>query len=268
MRRKPAHLTSEHAARFQQQGVVDRYPLRAPYPAALFDVVAGLIHDEPRVVLDAGTGTGDLARPLAARGDVARVDAVDPSAAMLEKARRSPGGESPRLRWISGTAEDAPLDPPYALITAGESLHWMDWERALPRFRAVSTPNSVVAIVHRVDDAPPWKDELLPIIQRYSTMYQYEPFDLIAELEARGLFEPLGRHETAPLPFTQPLDDYIAAFHSTSSLAHAALTPEAAASFDADVRALLAPRFPDGLVRRDVAAGVVWGRAHEGAGDR
>lgn len=261
MRRKPAHLTPEHAARFQHPSVVDLYPLRVPYPDDLFDMLAGLIEDEPRVVLDVGTGTGDLARRLAAREDIARVDAVDPSAAMLERARSLPGGDSPRVRWIHGTAEDAPLDPPYALVTAGESLHWMDWERVLPRFRIVGTPNSVVAIVHRLDGNVPWKDELLPIIQQYSTMYQYEDFDLIAELEARGLFERLGEHETPRWLFTQPVADYIASFHSRSSLSPAALTLESAAGFDAAVGALLAARCPDGMVRWEVAASVVWGRA-------
>ena len=261
MPRKPAHLTPDHAARFQHPSVVERYPLRAPYPDELIAVLAGLIQDEPRVVLDVGTGTGDLARPLAARDGIARVDAVDPSAAMLALAQRRPGGDSPRVRWIGGTAEDAPLEPPYALVTASESLHWMGWERVLPRFRAVGTPNSVVAIVHRLDGDEPWKDDLLAIIQKYSTMYNYEGFDLIAELEARGLFETLGRHETARRPFTQPVADYIASFHSRSSLSLAALTAEAATGFDADLGALLAERCPDGVVRWEVAAGVVWGRA-------
>ncbi|HEY7832720.1 MAG TPA: methyltransferase domain-containing protein [Ktedonobacterales bacterium] len=261
MRPKPDHWTAENAARFQHPSVVDRYPLRAPYPQELFDVLASLIHDTPRVVLDVGTGTGDLARPLAARADLARVDALDPSATMLAKARGLPGGDSPRLRWIAGTAEDAPLDPPYALVTAGESLHWMDWDRVLPRFRAAGTPNSVLAICYRLDQREPWHDELVPIIQRYSTMRKFEEFVMTDELAARGLFERLGQHETPPRPFAQPIEDYIAGFHSRSSLSLAALTPEDAAAFDDAVRALVAPRFPDGLVRFEVAAGVVWGRA-------
>lgn len=263
MRRKPAHLTPEHAARFQHPSVVARYPLRVPYPDELFDVLMRLIQDAPRVVLDVGTGTGDLARPLAAREDIVRVDAVDPSAAMLARARELPGGDSPRVRWIAGTAEDAPLDPPYALVMAGESLHWMDWERVLPRFHVVGTSNSVVAIVHRLDGDVPWQDDLLPIIRQYSTMYQYEAFDLIAELEERGLFQRLGQHETARRLFAQPVADYIASFHSRSSLSPASLTPEAVAGFDGAVDALLEERFPDGMVRWEVAASVVWGQARE-----
>src|SRR5439155_17899141 len=104
----------------------EAYRSRPPYPDELFEILAGLISDEPRVVLDAGCGTGEIARPLLGRVD--RVDAVDFSPAMIERGRRSPGGDHPNLRWIVGRAEDVPLAPPYALITAGASLHWMDWE--------------------------------------------------------------------------------------------------------------------------------------------
>ncbi|MBV9278962.1 MAG: class I SAM-dependent methyltransferase, partial [Chloroflexi bacterium] len=53
---------------------------------------------DPRVVLDAGCGTGDVARPLAPLVD--RVDAVDISAGMIERGRRLPGGENPAITWI------------------------------------------------------------------------------------------------------------------------------------------------------------------------
>ena len=45
--------------------------------------------------------------------------------------------------------ETAPLDPPYALVTAGESLHWMAWEVVLPRFAAALVPGGLLAIADR-----------------------------------------------------------------------------------------------------------------------
>ncbi|HYM68584.1 MAG TPA: class I SAM-dependent methyltransferase [bacterium] len=51
-------------------------------------------------VVDIGCGTGLLACELAGRGH--RVTAVDPSPAMLDFARRRPGGEG--VRWIEGDA--------------------------------------------------------------------------------------------------------------------------------------------------------------------
>src|SRR5215213_9266965 len=77
MNAKPTHLTPENAARFQQQSIVARYHLRPPYPQEAFDILASLISEPSRTILDVGTGIGDLARPLAAQ--VERVDAVDVS---------------------------------------------------------------------------------------------------------------------------------------------------------------------------------------------
>src|SRR5262249_40499639 len=130
---KPAHLGPEYGAQFGDPSVVAAYPCRPPYPPETFDLLLGLIVDEPRVVLDAGTGTGAIARALGGRGG--GVAAVAPSVGMLAAGRRLPGGDHPALRWIEGTAEGAPLDPPYALITVAASLHWMDWAVVLPRFR-------------------------------------------------------------------------------------------------------------------------------------
>jgi ubiquinone/menaquinone biosynthesis C-methylase UbiE len=128
---RPESLGEQFAARFQDQSVVDRYHLRPTYPSEIFAFLNELIVDEPRTVLDVGCGSGNLARPLAAY--VERIDAVDISRPMLERARALPGGDSPKIRWLHGRAEDVELQPPYVLITAGESLHWMDWGVVLPR---------------------------------------------------------------------------------------------------------------------------------------
>src|SRR5205085_8811604 len=97
---RPAHLTPDNAARFKDQSVVDFYPLRLPYPSVVFDILADLITDEPRAVLDVGAGTGDIARGLVRR--VERVDAVDFSPAMIAKGKTLPDGDHPGLRWIYG----------------------------------------------------------------------------------------------------------------------------------------------------------------------
>src|SRR4051794_7774514 len=142
---KPHHLGSKYAAVFQDQSVVAAYHHRPTYPAELFPIIANLIADAPRAVLDVGCGTGDVTRPLAPLVD--RIDALDVSAAMLEKARTLPGGDNPRINWILGRAEDREVRPPYALITAGQSLHWMDWDVVMPRFQTLLTPQGFLAIV-------------------------------------------------------------------------------------------------------------------------
>lgn len=257
---KPSHLTAERAARFRDPGVVEVYPLRAPYPPAIFDILAELVVDEPRAVLDVGTGPGSLARPLATR--VARVDALDPSAAMLALGRTLEGGDRPNLRWIQGTAESASLDPPYALVTAGASLHWMDWEVVLPRFGASLTPHGMLAIAHRHEVDAPWRDELTALIRRTAAAEQHQAFDLVAELEGRGLFTRVGERRAEPIAFAQTVEEYILGLHSRSSLARAVFAAEELAAFDAAVAALVAPWAADGALALRVAGSVVWGRPH------
>src|SRR5437588_12879297 len=104
---KPAYLTKENAARFEDLSVAERYPFRLPYPSESFDILFGLITDEPRAVLDVGTGTGDIARNMVTR--VERVDAVDRSDAMIGARQTLPQGTHPRLRWISGQIEQVEL---------------------------------------------------------------------------------------------------------------------------------------------------------------
>jgi len=181
MTSRPPHLTQARADRFKDQSVVDAYPLRWPYPPELFQVLADLMTDPPGIVLDVGTGTGDVARPLNSR--VGRVDAVDVSAPMLARARTAPGGDQPGLRWIESRVEDFVTESRYSLVTAGESLHWMDWEMVLPRFRELLVPGGMLAILQRSEAPAPWRDGLAELIAMYSTVRNYEPFDLTTELE-------------------------------------------------------------------------------------
>jgi SAM-dependent methyltransferase len=251
---KPEFWTGDNASAFDDADVARLYRFRPAYPPETFDVLAGLVTG-PRVALDAGTGTGGIARYLAARVD--RVDAVDPAAAMLAEARRLPHGDDPKIRWIHGPAETAPLSGPYGLITTGQSLHWMDWDAVLPRFASVLVPGARLAIVDDPEDPEPWADELRPIIQRYSIMRDHHQFKLIDALVERGLFVREAEIRTASVPFTQTVDEYVSSFHARSSLARHRIGAEAADAFDRDLRALLSNRT---TIDRRVAGRIVYGR--------
>jgi trans-aconitate methyltransferase len=256
MRPKPKHLAPEYGAQFQDASVIAAYPRRPVPPAEVFTILAGLITDAPRVVLDAGCGTGNIARGLVDR--VERVDAVDLSPGMIAQGRRLPGGDHPRLRWIQGAMETAPLDPPYALITAGSSLHWMDWEIVMPRFRAALAPHGVLAIIGEGAQPLPWDAEVHRIIGRYSTNRDYQPIDLIEELESRSVFQKLGEQQTAPVPFTQSVDDYIESWHARNGLSRDRM-PNAGAAFDADMKDLLSSACKDGPIEMQIVGTVTWG---------
>ncbi len=255
---KPKHLAVEYGAQFKDRSIVDAYQYREPYSAEVFEFLSRLIADEPRVVLDAGCGRGDLARPLLAY--VERVDAVDISEAMIETGMRLPGGDDPRLIWIESPVEEAPLSPPYALITAGQSLHWMEWQIVMPRFRAALTPRGYLAIVNSGTTPTSGDMGLGETIQRYSTNRDYQPYDLVEELDRRRLFEQHGRHETKPIAYSQTVEEYVESFHARNGLSRDRMSPEAAEAFDAEMKQQIAPYAARGHLQLEAVSTIIWGK--------
>jgi SAM-dependent methyltransferase len=244
------------AAVFADQEVARLYRHRAPYPGEVLTTLHGLLV-APRTILDVGAGTGALARRMV--GFAERVDAVDPSAAMTREGRRLPGGADPRLHWIQGRAEEAPLSPPYGLVTAGASLHWLDLDRALARVRDGLAPDAVMAVADTEIVHGSYRAELEAVIRAHSEVEHHtETAEFMEELNASGRFAIQGRQRTEPMPFEQSVDDYLEMLHSTSTLARVRLG-DRASRLDADVRAVFARHDLD-PVRYGVVGVVIWGR--------
>lgn len=254
---KPSHLSEEYAAQFKDVAVAMAYRFRPPYPDELFPMLVQLIRNGPQRVLDLGTGTGALARGLAPLVD--RVDAVDFSSPLLEIAKRSPNGTLPNIQWICGSAEDAALDPPYGLVTAGCSLHWMNWDVVLPRIEHVLAGGCYLALIDEHVDPVRWDDDLKRIIPKHSTNRDYRPFVLTDELSARRLFATAGRFRTGTAKFTQTIQDYVESMHGRNGFSRDRMTATAAAAFDREMRAVVEPHCPDGVVTLEVSAEVVFG---------
>ncbi len=257
MQPKPENFGTHYAEEFKKQQVVNAYRYRPPYPQEVFDILAHLITDEPRAVLDVGAGSGDIARHLI--DSVERIDAVDFSQNMIERGKQLPNGNHPHLNWIYGRAEEVPLTPPYALITAGSSIHWTDWPVAFPRFRSLLTPNGYLALIYRRTLPMPWDDELRKFRAQFSTRHAHRGSNAIKELEARGYFHQQGEKETTPVPFVQSIDDFIEGLHSRSSFSRERMGQQQATEFDQQARSLLLRYFPDGLLPLSVIATVTWG---------
>ncbi len=255
---KPAHLGREYAAQFEDVSIAETYSTRPPYPDALFDALVELMPDGDRAVLDLGCGPGDVALSLAGR--VGQVDAVDPSAAMLAVARSRPGADHPAIQWFLQSAEEFEFRGPYSIVVAAESVHWMDWEVVFPKIVAALRPDAFLAIAggRGLIDVP-WADGLMELISSHSTNREYERYDIVAELDRRGLFREVGRHATAPRPFEQTVDDYVESFHTRNGFSRERMTAEGANSFDGALRALVRPHCPGGIVRGDIRGIVIWG---------
>jgi trans-aconitate methyltransferase len=246
------------ASAFGHAGVADAYQHRPPYPPEVFDVLQRLITDRPRTVLDIGAGEGALARPLAALVD--HVDAVDISAAMVEAGRRRPGGRRDNLRWIVAAAQDAELAGPYALVTAGASLHWMPRALTLSRLAPAMAGHAFLAVVEHGYREVPWRADLTEVIVRHSRSSGYDSrFRLADALADEGLLDVAGLATTAPVRLHQRTADYIEQFHSTASLAREWMSAPEAAAFDAAVTEVVRPYARDGVLTMDIVAHITWG---------
>ncbi|GCE15287.1 class I SAM-dependent methyltransferase [Tengunoibacter tsumagoiensis] len=257
MNPKPSHLGLIYAEQFKDTGIAEVYHHRPPYSDEAISMLLELVTDEPRTILDVGCGTGDLARRLVSGGE--RIDAVDFSPAMLNKGRALPGGDHPHLRWISGRVEEVELQPPYALITAGESLHWMEWDVVFPLFQRLLTPHGSLAIVERGTNPHPWSDTLGQLIQQFSTNREYSPYNLVEELEQRHLFQQRGAIRTHPVLFMQSGEAYIQSFHSMNGFSRERMGEEAANTFDEAFRKVISPFLQDGRLALSTFNTLVWG---------
>jgi SAM-dependent methyltransferase len=255
---RPQSWSPHNASAFQLADVVEHYHLRAPYPSTLIPFLRDLAVPPRGAVIELGCGTGEITRALAPHTE--RIDAIDLSHQMIERARSMPGGDHPGICWIEGRSEDAPLNGPYALAVAGKSLHWMDWDITLPRLASNMSPGAVLALVVGPETPPPWGDELRKLTSRYSAIQNWENADLIALLEERRLFRRLGEKKLAAEPYERTVEQYIDGLHATSGLARDRMGIEQARGFDAAVRALVAPYTVTGGLDLAASAEVTWGR--------
>lgn len=254
---KPKHLGLKYAQQFKDRSVVDAYHHRPPYPPQTFEILSDLITDEPRAVLDIGCGTGYIARNLIEF--VERIDAVDFSQHAIDKGKTLSNGNRPNLNWICDSVEEVPLSPPYALITAGNSLHWLEWNVVFPRLKNALSPRGYLTVISNASMPNPWDTNLAEIIPRYSTNQDYQPYNLIEELEIRECFEKHGEKRTALMPFLQSIDEYIETFHAQNGFSRDRMSAAETAAFDAEVKALMLRFCPEGNVELLIRGEVVWG---------
>lgn len=261
MKPKPGHLGLKYAEQFKDTSIVEVYHHRPPYSDEVIKELIALAIDEPRRILDVGCGTGDLARRLVSR--VEHVDAVDFSSSMIDKGKTLPEGDHDNLNWIYGRIEDVELQPPYSLITAGESLHWMEWDIVLPLFHRILTPRGYLALVSRETEHNPWDTRLQELINHFSTNREYQPYDLVEELEQRHLFQSCGFFSTQPIPIKQSGEVYLQSLHSRNGLSRERMGEEAVIAFDEEVKKAFSPFLQDGQLLLSVVNTVVWGLPQE-----
>ena len=180
---------------------------------------------------------------------------------MIAKGRRGcDGGDASNLNWIEGEVETVALIPPYGLITAAASLHWMDWSVVLPRFAQVLTPKGVLAILVGDSPAVPNMEAFWKLMPDYWTFSEYQPFDVIEVLTQRGLFVIEGEAWTAPVAWEQPIADYIGSFHARTGFSRERMGAAASEALNTAAAPILWAICPEGRVPMNIRTRVVWGR--------
>ena len=208
---RPRQYWDDYASRFKNRSLAETYELRPPYPEETYRILLNLLGESRGRVLDVGCGPGKIARALV--NHVEDIDAVDFSQEMIRVGKSLRNGDHPNLRWIRGSVETVQLYPPYDMVTAGASIHWMEWNVVFPRFKEMLTTDGYLVIID--GDCPvgaPWHEAELSLIHAYSTNRHHESIDLIQELVDRRHLQLIGDKRTAPVDFSQSLKTMFSPF--------------------------------------------------------
>ncbi|MBX2802985.1 MAG: class I SAM-dependent methyltransferase [Myxococcales bacterium] len=228
---------------------------RPRYPASLLNRLGNLV--EGKTVLEVAAGSGDLARPLAARGfDVVALEA---SAKRIARGRRQPFGG--RVDWVEGRPESTQLGGPFDLILAGEAGRSLDWARALPKLgRAANGWFAVAGRGLRVDGG---QEALDDVLRSWSGISRKDAVDEVQFVTKLRRFRRVGHWRARSQTVLQPMPVFVRSLHSLDGLSVEALGADRVEPFRRAAEEALG-RHHGGMVRLITSPWIVWGRITRG----
>lgn len=144
---------------YHQPGFAEHYDRYRPRPPiALLELLPPLASVErPRLVIDLGSGTGLSARFWAEHAD--EVVGIEPNEAMRAWAEEST--REPNVRYVAASSYATGLtDASADLVTAAQSLQWMDPERVFPEIgRVLRSGGLFCAYQYDALQTPLWRPE-------------------------------------------------------------------------------------------------------------
>ena len=224
---------------------------RRGYPSFFFDYLLGTFNlDRHSRVLDLGTGTGQIAIPIAKA--VKEVVAIDPDVEMLEEGKKAAGEKKiNNITWIKATAENLPEKiGSFDLTTMGSSFHWMEQDKVLRSIYSITNINGGIAIVsnttsiYRNVNNEEWKNVVRRVIEKYlgerrraGNSYYKKPAGRFEDIIKRSEFSNLQIYDQE---YTQEWTiDQILGYLSSTSFASRRLFGDRIESFEEDLRAEL-----------------------------
>jgi len=222
---------------------------RAGFPPAFFDRLAAMRIVRPGArSLDVGTGTGTLARGLAARG--CESTGLDRSTPLMEEAARIDREAGISVRYVEAPAEATGLpEASFDLVIAGQCWHWFDRPRAAAEARRLLKPGAHLVIAH-FDWIPlPGNiaDLTEKLIEKHSPKWKLgggmgmypQWLGGVATAGFRGI-------ETFSFDLEVPYshEAWRGRIRASAGVG-ASLSAQAVAAFDAELKSALAERFPE-----------------------
>lgn len=178
---------------------------RPSYPPEVIELMRREMNlNENSTVADIGSGTGIFSKLLLETG--CAVFGVEPNEPM-RRAGEEFLKEFPRFQSIDGSSEKTNLpERSVDLITAAQSFHWFDREKARAEFRRVIKPNNYVALIwnDRELDSTAFLRDYEKFLLRYGTDYKQVRHDAVSTDKIRGFF--LDDFHEATFPNVQTVD--------------------------------------------------------------
>lgn len=205
--------------------------------------------EAPRTIADLGCGTGTVTALLRERWRDARIEGIDNSATMLERAQSSVPGVEWTAADLGRWSPSAPVD----LLVSNAALHWLDDHDTLfPRLVAHLAPGGMLAVQmpaqhdapshqlgYALAENPRWKEALKGTVRRRPVL---EPAQYHALLSLRvAALEIWTTEYLQALSGPNPVAEFTKGSFVGAWLA--ALPAEEAAAFEAEYRAAIAQAY-------------------------